>query len=571
MPASVGGRAAGPVVIRRNRLERAAKLGAVEARLSAGQTQRQSAAELGVARSTLQGWSRATAARAVPETLAAFVTTPEGVHWLHRVVLAAQFAITLRGGAGVRVVCEFLELSGLSAFVGASYGSQQVLNAALEAGVVAVAEEQRTALAEGMAPRQVTVCEDETFHPEICLVALEPVSNFILLERYAEDRSAATWTQALDAAMAGLSVEVIQGTSDEAKALRRHVETDLDAHHSPDLFRGQHEVSKATSLHLARQVKQADQGVAAARAHWESERAAEQAYRRQRTHPRGRPPAFEQRIQGALSDLVRAEAEHTRAQARQREARALTRELGTLYHPYDLQSGQAQPVECVAQRFEDVWKRLQRLAEAADLPGRARARLAKAQRLTTQLLATITFFFATVQSKVDALNLPPAVQSAVVEQLIPALYLERVAGRSTDAETRQRLHELSARLLDPLREHDHPLQALTPAPREQIEQVAGECADLFQRSSSAVEGRNGQLSLYHHGRHRLGERKLAALTAVHNFYIRRPDTTTAAERFFGRAHAPLFEQLIHRVPLPPPPRRRRTRPPKPPYLTPVAA
>jgi hypothetical protein len=86
-----------------------------------------------------------------------------------------------------------------------------------------------------------------------------------------------------------------------------------------------------------------------------------------------------------------------------------------------------------------------------------------------------------------------------------------------------------------------------------------------------VEGRNGQLSLYHHGRHRLGEHKLAALTAVHNFYIRRPDATTAAERFFGRAHALLFEQLINRVPLPPQPRRRRTRPPKPPYLTPVAA
>ena len=330
-------------------------------------------------------------------------------------------------------------------------------------------------------------------------------------------------------------------------------------------------MSKATSLHLARQVKQADQGVAGARAHWESERAAEQAYRRQRKHSRGRPPAFEQRIQGALSELVRAEAEHTRAQARQSQARALTRELGTLYHPYDLQSGQAQPVECVAQRFEDVWKRLQRLAEAADLTGRARARLAKAQRLTTQLLATITFFFATVQSKVDALELPPTAQSAVLEQLIPALYLERVAGRSSDAETRQRLRELSARLLDPLRQHDHPLQALTPALREQIEQVAGECADLFQRSSSAVEGRNGQLSLYHHGRHRLSERKLAALTAVHNFYVRRADASTAAERFFGRAHAPLFVQLIDRVPLPPQPRRRRTRPPKQPYLTPVAA
>jgi hypothetical protein len=131
-----------------------------------------------VARSTLQHWRRASSLDGVPEALAALAATPEGVRWLQRMLLAAQFVITLRGGAGVRVVCEFLQLSGLSAFVAASYGSQQKLNSALEKAVVALAEEQRAVLAEGMAPRQVTVCEDETFHPGTCLVALEPVSNF---------------------------------------------------------------------------------------------------------------------------------------------------------------------------------------------------------------------------------------------------------------------------------------------------------------------------------------------------------------------------------------------------------
>ena len=212
-----------------------------------------------------------------------------------------------------------------------------------------------------------------------------------------------------------------------------------------------------------------------------------------------------------------------------------------------------------------------RLAEAADLPARARERLAKAQRLTTQLLATLTFFFATMQSKVESLNLPPIVEQAVITQLIPALYLMRVAERSTRAMARHQLRALSAQLLEPLRHPEHLLQRLAPEERVHIEQVAGECADLFQRSSSAVEGRNGQLSLYHHGSHRLSARKLAALTAVHNFHVRRPDGTTAAERFFGRAHTQLFEQLIAHVPLPPRPRRRRPLPRRQSYLIPVAA
>jgi hypothetical protein len=112
-------------VIRRSRLERAEQLGAATVRLAAGQTQRQVAAELGVARSTLQEWNKPVAAGAAPAALAAWMETPEGVRWLHQLVLAAHFSITLQGAAGIRVVCQFLELSGLSAFVGAIDGTQQ--------------------------------------------------------------------------------------------------------------------------------------------------------------------------------------------------------------------------------------------------------------------------------------------------------------------------------------------------------------------------------------------------------------------------------------------------------------
>ncbi|MBL8402573.1 MAG: helix-turn-helix domain-containing protein, partial [Candidatus Accumulibacter sp.] len=129
------------------------------ARLTAGQPQRQVAAELGLARSTLQAWRKSVAQGAAPVVLAAWVETPEGVQWLHQLVLAAHFCITLQGGAGIRVVCQFLELSGLSAFVGASYGAHQGLNAALEEAVVAIASEQRAALGQHMAHRQITVCE----------------------------------------------------------------------------------------------------------------------------------------------------------------------------------------------------------------------------------------------------------------------------------------------------------------------------------------------------------------------------------------------------------------------------
>lgn len=555
-----------------SRLERVEQLTTAKAGLHAGHSQRQVAAQLGVARSTLQDWCLPAAVGGeVPAALQAFVQTPDGVRWLQRQVVVAQFVITLLAGAGVRVVCQFLELSGLSAFVGASYGTQQQINAALESAVVAFAEEQRRALAEGMPPRQVTVCEDETFHPEVCLVGLEPVSNFILLEQYAKDRTAATWTQALTAALEGLAVEVIQGTSDEGKGLVSHVQSALGAHHSPDLFHVQHEVVKATSLPLARQVKQAEAAVAHARGQWQAAREAQAAFERQPQPARGRPPAFEARTQATLVALGQAERDQQQALQQQTDARECVRELSALYHPYDLQTGRAQPVERVAQRIGDAWARVHQLAETADWPSRARERIEKAKRVTTQWLATIAFFFATLHAKVEALNLPPALETALCEQLIPAIYLDRVADRCTHAEQRRALRALSAQLLEPLRQPEQAFQALATDERQRLEQVAAECADLFQRSSSCVEGRNGQLSLHHHGHHRLSDRKLAALTAVHNFFIRRPDGTTAAERFFGRPPAPLFAQLLERLPLPPSPARRRPRLPKPAYLLPIAA
>ena len=96
-------------------------------------------------RSTLHDWSHSALARG--DAPAAFIATEAGVQCLHRLVLAIDFVITLRAGGGVRLVSEVLDLSGLSAFVGAFYGCQQALNAALEQAVVEVAAEQRQALA----------------------------------------------------------------------------------------------------------------------------------------------------------------------------------------------------------------------------------------------------------------------------------------------------------------------------------------------------------------------------------------------------------------------------------------
>lgn len=134
--------------------------------------------------------------------------------------------------------------------------------------------------------------------------------------------------------------------------------------------------------------------------------------------------------------------------------------------------------------------------------------------------------------------------------LIPAIYLQLAADKATSAQERQELHRGSQAFLDRVNATDSPLALLAEADKQLIESVATESAQLFQRSSSCIEGRNGQLALRHHGLHRISHRKLNALTVVHNFYLTRPDGSTAAQRFFQQPHCNLFEYLLTQVDLP---------------------
>ena len=122
------------------------------------------------------------------------------------------------------------------------------------------------------------------------------------------------------------------------------------------------------------------------------------------------------------------------------------------------------------------------------------------------------------------------------------------------------LRALADRLRTPLFEPGGALAALHPVEQTQLQAEAAKLAEVFQRSSSNVEGRNGYLSLRNHQLRGLDHpRKRACLTAVHNFLLTRPDGTTAAERFFGQKPRSMFAAILGSVEIPPvplsPPRR----------------
>src|SRR3954454_6913103 len=259
-------------------------------------SQRAFAQTTGVPRSTLQHWLKRKHELEADPALVAFFESPTGLAFLHRLVGACHLTFTPQGTGGIRLVCPFLQRSGLDRFVASSFGSQQALARQLEHILLDYGARQRGALASQMTPRRITVCEDETFHPQVCLVSIEPVSDFILLEVYCQGRDATSWTTQLTTALEGIPVEVVQVTSDEAKGLLAHARDGLGAHHSPDLFHVQHEVSKETSLALRSQTNRAQVNLDGARQQTQQWIERRDAFQQRPRRP-GRPPDFERHIE----------------------------------------------------------------------------------------------------------------------------------------------------------------------------------------------------------------------------------------------------------------------------------
>lgn len=552
------------------RTEVARKLAGFEQRYREKPSQRQLATELGVPRTTLQHWlKRKDRIDADPEVIA-FFESPAGAAFLHRLVLGSHFVFTLMGPCGIRLVCRYLELTGLDQFVAASYSPHQKVSVAIEEAVIEFGQVERKRLGQDMSPKEITICEDETCHPEICLVAIEPASNFILLEKYAESRQAQEWTKALKETTAGLPVKIIQSASDEGRGIIKHVEKDLGAHHSPDLFHVQNEVVKGPSTALAGRKRQAAKAM---------DKATEKVQRYQQKkvaylNDEGRtecPPGLKKKIEQAQIEETEAKKPLETATVQQERLKQAIGEISRAYHPYDLQTGAPRSAEMVSASLEEQFSEIEAVSTEADLSERCFKRIKKAKGVLVDMIATIAFFFMTVQAKIEALSLTPTVEQAVYNNLIPGIYLHLVAHKAKTAEEKRDLLQRSQELLAPLLARDGPFGGLEKEELALIEKVTIECAQLFQRSSSCVEGRNGQLALFHHSLHRLSNRKLAALTTVHNYFIKRPDGTTAAERFFGAKPMDLFEWVLERVDLPGRPAQKRSQPQQKSYLVQAVA
>ena len=329
---------------------------------------------------------------------------------------------------------------------------------------------------------------------------------------------------------------------------------ELRAHHSPALFHVQHELSKAVSAPMA--VKQRAAAKAVAQAEETLKRVQES---RDNTNGAcakrspGRPPKAAACPEQVAQDVATARQEHQRLVGQRETVTQSIRAIGRAYHFVDLERGVRRNGKRIAGDIHEQIDTIRTMAQQENFSQACLDRLEKAERVVPTMQTTIECVSGYVRQQVRQLNLAPSASYAMHAHLIPSCSLERVASTRTITEGAP-LRALARRLRTPLFEPGGALDALSPMEQNQLQHKAQTLAEVFQRSSSNVEGRNGYLSLRNHQLRGLDHpRKRACLTAIHNFFLTRADGTTAAERFFGQKPRAMLAAILAAVEIPPAP------------------
>jgi transcriptional regulator with XRE-family HTH domain len=548
------------VISRWDRIEISKNINRYNEIKSSQKSQRELAKELNLPRSTLRSWLSHRESLDEDPKVIEFFESEIGLSILHRLTAALHVVFTGCGACGVGLVSLFLKLSHMDRFVASSEASQRKINVDIENIIVSYSEEESKNLSENMPKKDITVAQDETFTGGLTLVAIEPVSNYIILETESEKRDAESWDAKMKEKLDHLPVSIVQSTSDEGTGILSYVANILGAHHSPDVFHVQQSLSRAVSAAISSKLRSAEKAEKEVLKNLlNAQKEFEKVNGNANLHAvQGCPIDHEKKIE-KLNELYLLKKDDKERLAKiQVELRKLVKGIGDVYHPIDIETGKRYSSSMVVSLINEKINQIREIAEAEGLSDSSLALIEKAARVVPKMESTIDFVSTYIRQQIEKFDLTKSQKLAINEYLIPALYLEKLAlkkPKSKSLELNKKAEELKEKLFI----SGGKLADLNFKIIADIIQKSKNLVQIFQRSSSCVEGRNGVISFRNHELHNMTTRKRNALTAIHNFFITREDKTTAAERFFEQKPRDLFQIILNSVDVPArplsPPRR----------------
>lgn len=469
-----------------------------------------------------------------------------GRAWLSRLVVAVLLEFGLKDGIGAERISNFFHRIQLDKEIAVSETALLQMMKRLEELVIEYAQAQEDKQTGKV--KEVTVGADETFFAGLMLlVAMELGSGYLLLEEAAPDRSFETWSERLDNRLKPLGCHVRHFVSDRAKALIKLGVAGLNCHSGADLFHAMQDLTRWLGIGFWHELGKAQKTVLQTR-----DRLKLLSGDADVLSMTNQPPA----IEAAVKNLTLAEMKQKCLEQGKEQYRKLLHGISKTLHPFDL-SSKRQDAPQVKQALCAKAQALDDLGKTHDISDKS-GKLGKFTRQIDDLVSGVEAWWLWVAVALETLNLSSEQQSWVRDYLLPKVYWEQQIARTDTPELRdvyQSAHQIAEANLQ-----NHLLTSQLSAHEKHHCYLWAEwMSRQFQRSSSAIEGRNGYLSCIHHNSRGFSARRLKAMGVIHNFDTCRADGTTPAERLFGGSFPDLFECLLRDFgPIPIPRTARKT-------------
>ena len=452
--------------------------------------------------------------------------TEEGQKWLRLLVLATIFIFALQGGMGCERLSEFFRLLHLEGHIGISPTALRSLRNRMESTIIEYQQQQNKVISKISSEIEVCLAADETFFDQVILVMLDLPSGYIFVEEITENCQYETWQQGVIKIFQPLGLKVKYLVSDRAKAIIKMALKDLGTDSISDLFHVLYDLNRSIGFELNCLGTRLEKQISRALLNQDK-------------------PEILQELE--LKKQILQESQGTYNHC--------CYSISTCLHPFNINYNTVQTTELVGSKLEALQATLQNIYTTHRLKD-PRNGVKKLKNQIQSLSAIVDIWWSWVDQCLVHQNCEVNIRCWVREYLLPVIYWQQQALRTKNPHLKHDYQAANLKANQIFEQHPF-TQSLEQSDREQWWNWGTWMVSKFQRSSSAVEGRNGYLSQIHHNQRGLSSERLKVATVIHNFALKRNDNTTAAERLFGQQFPNLFEYLVENIGELPQPRKSR--------------
>lgn len=447
-----------------------------------------------------------------------FFETDEGYQFIRRLVLVVLFIFGLKCGVGADEISLFFSMLLLTEYVASSASNLRKVETQMRELISKYGDE--------MMKKVLTVCQnkelhlggDETFFgKDIFLLLMELQSGFIFTEQLVQDRESKTWISATEPVLSKLK-NVLSIAMDKGRSLLAFGKSIKSAITTMDLYHLLQDVTRAFGAQFSA---------------------------KQRSLDKQQNVIDQNKVLSQTEKSLATANINTQQQALTEGKKTYKTSLfflSTLCHPF-MGIAMPQSSSTLHRRMMHIISTLRKVMLACNISDK-RNLIDRCERRIKLLTVLNDYWHQWVLAAVQAKTADVKEQHWATNYLLPWCYWQWQYSKAKRKPWQRAYYQKKV---------DDAYQHLLSSSLTQIylthdwEKWGRAMSMKYQRTTSAVEGRNARLSYHYFSSKGIRASHVKPLTVLHNFSIKRSDGTTACERLCQFKPPDLFEWLLERM------------------------